>query len=337
MKNILKIIKCLEKKEEKTMSNEIKKLSIIVPVYYNQDNIPLLYPKLQECIINNNKLKYEIIFVDDGSGDNSYEELQKLANMDSNIRLIKLSKNFGSHTAILAGLSHCTGDCATMISADLQDPPEIILQMFEKWLEGNKVVVAVRADREESFIQKAFSNTYYKLMRKFALKEMPEGGFDCFLIDRKVINILSQLEEKNTSIVGQILWCGFKPEKIYYVRRKREVGESKWTLSKKIKLFIDSFMAFSYFPIRFISSLGFIIAGAGFLYGLILVANKLIHGVPIQGWTSLMVMMLFLFGINMVMLGILGEYLWRNFDETRKRPVFIIEEKVGFENDKRII
>lgn len=315
------------------MNSPRKKLSIIVPVYFNESNIPLLYPQLKKFIDDNDVFDYEIVFVDDGSGDNSYIELLKLREMNSKIKVIKLSRNFGSHTAILAGLSHCTGDCATMISADLQDPPEIIIQMFEKWLKGNKVVLAVRSDREESFMQKVFSNTYYKLMRKFALKEMPKGGFDCFLIDRKVIDILSQLEEKNTSIMGQILWCGFRPEKIYYIRKKREVGKSRWTLSKKIKLFIDSFMAFSYFPIKFISTLGFIIAGMGFLYGIAIIFNKFINGVEIQGWTSIMVAMLFLFGINMLMIGILGEYLWRNFDETRKRPVFIIEEKVGFKDD----
>ncbi len=316
------------------MTSKLKKLSIIVPVYFNEENLPLFYPQLKKFIDESNKFDYEIVFVDDGSGDNSYAELLKLRSLDERIKVIKLSRNFGSHTAILAGLSHCTGDCATMISADLQDPPEIIVQMFEKWLEGSRVVLAVRADREESLIQKAFSNTYYKLMKKFALKEMPEGGFDCFLIDRKVINILEQLEEKNTSIMGQILWCGFNPAQIHYVRRKREVGKSRWTLSKKMKLFIDSFMAFSYFPIRFISTLGSIIAGAGFLYGLAIIADRLINGAVIQGWTSLMVMMLFLFGINMLMLGVLGEYLWRNFDETRKRPTFIIDEKVGFKEEK---
>ena len=316
------------------MTSKLKKLSIIVPVYFNEENLPLFYPQLKKFIDESNKFDYEIVFVDDGSGDNSYAELLKLRSLDERIKVIKLSRNFGSHTAILAGLSHCTGDCATMISADLQDPPEIIIQMFDKWLEGSRVVLAVRADREESLIQKAFSNTYYKLMKKFALKEMPEGGFDCFLIDRKVINILEQLEEKNTSIMGQILWCGFNPAQIHYVRRKREVGKSRWTLSKKMKLFIDSFMAFSYFPIRFISTLGSIIAGVGFLYGLAIIADRLINGAVIQGWTSLMVMMLFLFGINMLMLGVLGEYLWRNFDETRKRPTFIIDEKVGFKEGK---
>lgn len=316
------------------MTSKLKKLSIIVPVYFNEENLPLFYPQLKKFIDESKRFDYEIVFVDDGSGDNSYAELLKLRSLDERIKVIKLSRNFGSHTAILAGLSHCTGDCATMISADLQDPPEIIIQMFDKWLEGNRVVLAVRADREESFVQKAFSNTYYRLMKKFALKEMPSGGFDCFLIDRKVINILEQLEEKNTSIMGQILWCGFNPAQIHYVRRKREVGKSRWTLSKKIKLFIDSFMAFSYFPIRFISTLGSIIATAGFVYGIFIILDRLINGVVIQGWTSLMVMMLFLFGVNMLMLGVLGEYLWRNFDETRKRPTFIIDEKVGFEEEK---
>lgn len=159
-------------------------LSIVIPVYYNEQNIPYLFDKLREKILNNSKYDHELIFVDDGSGDNSYEELLKLQKQHDKVRVIKLSRNFGSHTAILAGLTYATGDCATVISADLQDPPEIINQMFEKWTEGNKVVLAVREDREESFTQKMFSNTYYKLMRKYALPNMPEGGFDCFLIDR---------------------------------------------------------------------------------------------------------------------------------------------------------
>ncbi len=304
-------------------------LSIVIPVYFNEKNIPSLYEKLNSTIIENKDFKYELIFIDDGSGDNSYNELIKLREKDENVKIIKLSRNFGSHTAILAGLSHVKGDCVTVISADLQDPPEIILHMLNKWKEGNKVVLAVRQDREESFFQKAFSNTYYNLMRKYALKSMPKGGFDCFLADKKVIEIIKSIEEKNTSLMGQILWCGFKTEKIYYVRQKREEGKSMWTLSKKIKLFIDSFLAFSYVPIRFMSVLGVAISCFSFIFGLLLILNKFIMGVSVQGWTSLMVIFLFVSGVQMVMLGIIGEYLWRTFDESRKRPVFIIEEKIG--------
>ncbi len=311
------------------------KISIIIPVYYNEANIPFLYDKLKKTVIENVDFEYELIFVDDGSGDNSYNELKKLKDLDKGIKLIKLSRNFGSHIAILAGLSNCSGDCATVIAADLQDPPNIILEMFEKYKQGSKVVLAVRADREESIIQKFFSNTYYKLMRKFALPNMPEGGFDCFLIDRKVIEVLKNIEEKNSSIMGQILWCGFKTEKIYYIRKEREIGKSRWTLSKKIKLFIDSFMSFSYAPIKIMSLTGFGISFIGFLYGLLIFINKFINSVPIQGWSSIMVVFLFVSGIQMILLGVIGEYLWRSFDESRKRPTFIIDEKEGFiENDK---
>ncbi len=305
------------------------KLSIIIPVYFNEGNIPYLYEKLKETIFDNKNIDYEIIFVDDGSKDNSYNELIKLRAKNDKIKLIKLSRNFGSHTAILAGLSNCTGDCATVISADLQDPPTIILEMLEKYKEGNKVVLAVRTDREESIVQKFFSNSYYKLMKKYAIPNMPEGGFDCFLIDRKVIEVLISMKEKNSTLMGQILWCGFKTDSIYYVRREREIGKSRWTLAKKIKLFIDSFMAFSYTPIKLMSGLGFLISSLGFLYGIYIFLNKIFNDIPIEGWSSLMIVLLLLSGIQMIILGVIGEYLWRSFDESRKRPTFIIEEKEG--------
>lgn len=309
----------------------MSKLSIIIPVYYNELNLKPLYEKLNEDILNVNKFEIELIFVDDGSGDNSYKKLLELRELDSRIKIIKLSKNFGSHTAILAGLNYATGDCATVISADLQDPPSIILEMFDKWENGNQVVLAVRKDREEPYLQKKISNTYYNLMKKFALKNMPEGGFDCFLIDRKVVDILKNMREKNSTLMGQILWCGFKTEIIYYIRKERKIGESKWTLSKKIKLFIDSFLAFSYVPIRAISTTGFIVAFLGFILAAILIINKIVNGVNIQGWTSLIVVVLILSGIQLITLGVIGEYLWRNFDETRRRPLFIVEKEIGVE------
>ncbi|HCR85366.1 MAG TPA: glycosyltransferase, partial [Alphaproteobacteria bacterium] len=269
---------------------EIKKpfLSIIIPVFYNELNITPLYQKLKEHILDNKDIDYELIFVDDGSKDNSYAELEKLHNINSKVKLVKLSKNFGSYTAILAGLNYAKGDCATAISADLQDSPQIIINMMEKWQQGNKVVLAVRKDREESGLQKLISNTHYKLMRKFALPNMPKGGFDCFLIDRKVIDILTAMEEKNTALIGQILWCGFKMDMIYYVRQKREIGKSRWTLSKKIKYFIDSFLSFSYFPIRAMSVVGILTSLFGFCYGGIVIFNKLFNDTVVTGWSSMM-------------------------------------------------
>jgi Glycosyltransferases involved in cell wall biogenesis len=301
------------------------KLSIIIPVYYNEPNLKPLYADLKEKVLC--KLdEYEIVMIDDGSGDNSWEEMKKISAMDHNIKLIKLSRNFGSHSAILAGYLNCSGDCAVIKAADLQEPSELILNMFKSWQEGNKVVLAVRSDREEGFFQKLFSNTYYWLIRKFVIKTMPKGGFDCFLIDRKVIEVLRLLDEKNSAITLQILWAGFKTDKIYYVRKAREIGESRWTLSKKIKLVIDSMMGFSYFPIKFISGIGTIIFIGTFIYAIYLLIASLIFGISVPGFATLAILILIAFGTIMLTLGILGEYIWRGFDAARNRPPYIIDE-----------
>lgn len=302
------------------------KLSIIIPVYFNEMNLEDLYQDLSRKVFGALE-SYEVIFVDDGSQDRSFELIQELSIKDEHVRFIKLSRNFGSHAAILAGLAHSTGDCAVVKTADLQEPSEMILTMFDKWKAGNNVVLAIRSDRDESFVQKLFSNTYYRLMRKYVLKNMPEGGFDCFLVDRKVIEVLDKMDEKNTSIVGQILWVGFKSDQIYYVRQKREKGKSRWTLSKKIKLFIDSFLGFSYLPIRFITVFGFIFFFVAIVWAFYIIMNRILGGITTEGWTTLMVFNLFSSGIILVTLGILGEYIWRAFDASRNRPTYIVEEE----------
>lgn len=321
---------------------DMSKLSIIIPVYYNELNMQPLYKDLKEKVLY--KLHdYEIVMVDDGSGDKSWDEMQELAAKDSHIKLIKLSRNFGSHAAILAGYLNCSGDCAVVKAADLQEPSEMILDMYESWKKGNKVVLAIRQDREEGMGQKLFANIYYWIVRRFAVSSMPEGGFDCFLIDRKVIEVLRLLDEKNSAITLQILWSGFKTDQIYYVRKAREIGESRWTLRKKIKLVVDSMMSFSYFPIRLISGIGAITFFISILGAIFLVGSKLIYGVPVQGWTSLMILILFAFGTIMLTLGILGEYIWRGFDAARNRPPYIIDEKLegsqgilNFKEDKNV-
>lgn len=309
----------------------MNKLSIIIPVYYNEKNLPSLYADLQEKVLNHLE-NYEIVMVDDGSGDNSWKEMNQLKKLDKNIQLIKLSRNFGSHAAILAGYLNCTGDCAVVKAADLQEPSELILEMFESWKKGNKVVLAVRSGREESFFRKLFADIYYWMMKKFAISSMPEGGFDTFLIDRKVIEVLRLLDERNSAITLQILWAGFKTDKIYYVRKAREIGESKWTLSKKIKLVVDSLLGFSFTPIRAILGVGASIFGIAILATIYLIFNKLFLGVSVEGWTSLMVLILFTFGTIMLTLGILGEYIWRSFDAARNRPTYIIDEVIGQDN-----
>ncbi len=303
----------------------MKKISIIVPVYYNEDNLLPLYADLKEKVLMKLNIDYEIIFVDDGSKDKSYDVMLELAKIDENIKTIKLSRNFGEHSAILAGLSQCTGDCAVRKAADLQEPSEMILDMIKKYEEGNKVVLAVRTDREEPITQKAFSNLYAFLMRKLALHNMPKGGFDSFLIDRQVIDFLVNMQESNTSLMSQILWAGFETATIPYIRKKREIGKSKWTLSKKIKLVYDSLLSFSYFPIKIITNVGFITFFVSIILLIITIYKRIAGIIDVEGYTSLIMIMLMGFGIIMLSIGILGEYLWRTYDAARNRPPYIIE------------
>ena len=303
----------------------MSKLSIVIPVYYNADTLPSLYKDMQANILT--KLSdYEIVMVDDGSGDTSWDEMEKIAANDKNVKLVKLSRNFGSHAAVLAGLSACTGDCATVKSADLQEPSEMILQMYNSWEEGNKVVLAIRSDREESLLQKIFSNFYYWLVRKLAIPSMPKGGFDCYLIDRKVVEVLKLLDERNSAITLQILWAGFKTDFVYYIRKRREVGHSRWTFAKKIKLLVDSLVSFSFVPIRFMSVVGTLFFIASIVWGLSVILSKVFGSIQVQGWTTLMILLLFSSGLIMLTLGILGEYIWRSMDAARNRPVYIIDQ-----------
>ena len=303
----------------------MSKISIVVPVYYNSDTLMLLYEDMKEKILG--KLgDYEIVFVDDGSGDNSWEVMNSIRDMDENVQCVRLSRNFGEHAAILAGLHVCTGDCAVTKQADLQEDSELILEMYDSWKRGNKVVLAVRAERDDSAVKKFFANMYYSIVRKCIDKNMPVGGFDCYLLDRQVIGVIEMLDEKNSALTLQVLWVGFKSDKIYFHRKDREIGESRWTFSKKFKLVMDSMMSFSYFPIRFMSGVGIVCAVLSFLWIIEVILERLIVGTPIQGWASLMCLVLFSTGAILLMLGILGEYLWRTLDASRNRPPFIIDE-----------
>ena len=289
----------------------MSKISIVVPVYYNSDTLMMLYEDMKEKILG--KLEdYELVFVDDGSGDNT--------------KCVKLSRNFGEHAALLAGLSVCTGDCAVTKQADLQEDSEIILDMYESWKKGNKVVLAVRSDRDENPVKKFFASMYYVIIHKLVNEKMPVGGCDCYLLDRQVIKVLEMLDEKNSSLTLQVLWAGFKTDHVYFHRRDREVGKSRWTLSKKIKLAMDSMLTFSYFPIRFMSTVGVIFFLVSILMAIEVIVEKVAVGTPILGWASLMCVVLFSFGCMMLMMGILGEYVWRALDASRNRPPYLIDE-----------
>ena len=302
----------------------MSKISIVVPVYYNSDTLELLYDDMKEKILG--KLgDYEIVFVDDGSGDNSWEIMNKIKDTDPNVVCVKLSRNFGEHSAILAGLSVCTGDCAVTKQADLQEDSTLILDLFESWKRGNKVVLAIRESRDENPVKKFFAGCYYWLVRKTINKDMPQGGCDCYLVDRQVIEVLNMMDEKNSSLTLQVMWVGFKSEKIYFHRKDREVGKSRWTLGKKVKLVVDSMMSFTYFPIRFIATVGMLFSIFSLIGIIMVIREKIVVGTPILGYASLMCVLLLGFGLVFIMLAVLGEYVWRTLEESRNRPPFIID------------
>lgn len=311
----------------------MNKLSIIIPVYYNEDTLEDLYEDLKKKVIP--KLEdYEIVMVDDGSGDSSFEVMCKIRSQDKkHIKCVHLSRNFGEHAAILAGLNVCTGDCAVTKQADMQEESELILEMYDSWIRGNKVVLAVRKDRDDGKIYEFFANMYYKLMRKIVNSQMPTGGFDCYLLDRKVIEVLKMFDEMNSALTLQVLWVGFKSEKIYFSRKAREKGKGRWTMAKKIKLVVDSVVSFSYFPIRLMSIIGFLFFLAAIVGIILCIVEIMTTGVVMAGWASIMSVTLLIGGMVMLMLGILGEYMWRALDASRNRPPFLIEEVLDEENE----
>jgi dolichol-phosphate mannosyltransferase len=307
--------------------NTTKIFTIVIPVYYNELNLSDTIPQLLRFAESRPEYQLELVFVDDGSGDHSLDILLDFqSKYPEVIKVIKLTRNFGSIAAIQAGLTVARGACVGMISADLQDPPELFHEMLQHWEKGHKAIFAIRQDREESFFQKLFSNGYYSLVHRIAIKDYPKGGFDFFLVDRQVVNEMNRVQEKNTNLMTLIFWLGFKPIMIPYVRRSRKKGKSRWTLAKKVKLFIDTFVAFSYFPIRALSLIGLLVAMGSFFYGMFILFYWLFFGIPVQGYVPIMLVITFTSGIQMTMLGVLGEYLWRTLDEVRRRPPFVIDE-----------
>ena len=303
------------------------KVSIVIPVYYNEANLRPLYADIKEKFIDKIDYDYEIIMVNDGSKDKSYEVICELAKEDPNIKPISLSRNFGSHAACLCGLSNATGDCAVIKAADLQEPTELLLDMVESWRSGNNVVLACREDRDESKTQVGFANMYYWMVRKTSLPNMPKNGFDIYLLDRKVIDVIEQLDEKNSAITGQILWSGFRTGIVYYKRKAREIGKSRWTLKKKIRLVSDTLFSFSTLPIRILEIVGVISFLVGIIWTIVVLIAKLTGNIPVSGYTTLIIFNILSFGVTMLSMGILGEYLWRSFDASRKRPPYIIEDR----------
>jgi dolichol-phosphate mannosyltransferase len=308
----------------------MKKISIVIPVYFNEENLPETIPRLLDLKNKLNGYQLELIFVDDGSKDKSLDMLFNFQTSNpQEIKIVKLTRNFGSMAAIQAGLSISNGDCVGVIAADLQDPPELFLDMIKHWEKGIKAVFAVRQNREDPLFQKILSNSFYALLRKYAISDYPKRGFDFILIDRQVVEEINKIKEKNMNLFTLIFWLGYSYVAVPYTRAARSKGKSRWTLSKKIKLFIDSFAGFSYFPIRILSILGVIFAITAFVYGMYVFYGWLEGTIKVEGYTTLMIVLTFTAGLQMTMLGVLGEYLWRTLDESRKRPSFVIDRIFG--------
>ncbi len=311
------------------------KLSLIIPVLNEEANVQTLVQAVDTAFAGARDIELELVFVDDGSRDRTFDLLSEQSGRDPRIHVVRLSRNFGSHAALLAGFEHCGGDAAAYLAADLQDPPETIRLMVEHWRSGSLVVWGQRQQRDDPPANKLFALLYYRLMRRFALPDMPRGGLDICLIDRKVINAIVAMREKNTAIFGLILWAGFPQTFVPYERRSRERGRSRWTIAKKIKLVVDSFVAFSFFPIRLVTYLGGIFSMLGFAYGLFTVLRVLLSGSAVQGWPTLVTLIVTLSGVQLLMLGIVAEYLWRTFDEARGRPPYLVRDLVGFTEGSR--
>ncbi len=304
------------------------KLSIIIPCYFNEENIPVT----AQTLIENERtfdadVEFEYVLVDDGSKDNTYAAILAFHKQYlGKVKAVKLASNVGSHNAILAGLHYATGDVCVILAADLQDPPELIPKMYAYWKQGLKLVLANRTDREESFGQRFFATTFHALIKRLALKNVPDGGFDLVLFDKALKDELVKMSEKNTHILYLLVWLGYEYVNIPYTRRKRDIGVSRWTLAKKVKLLIDSFIAFSFFPIRAISFLGLILGLGAFGYGGFVILARMFGWIPyVQGWSSLMVVFVLVSAFQMMALGIIGEYVWRALDASRKRPNFVVD------------
>ena len=310
--------------------------SIVAPVYHNASSLADLLREMQAVADKNSDDDFEFIFVDDGSADHSFTVLDTLAQSEPRMRVIKLSRNFGSNPAVMAGLAQAKGDAVTAIAADLQDPPALIHDMIQLWRQGRKVVIAARRTREDPFLSALLADGFYKLFRRYALKTMPKRGFDFFLIDRQVCALINDIQENNAYLMGLILWLGFDPYVLHYDRRAREkkYGRSMWSLAKKFKYFVDSFVAFSYFPIRLASGLGILFSLLGLVYAIWVAFARLALGIEAEGWASLMIVVLIAAGVQMLILGIIGEYLWRSLDEIRRRPRFIIEKIIEYKQEQ---
>ena len=309
--------------------NDTVTVSIIIPMYNEEATIEKTYRRLKK-VMNEIGSKYELLFINDGSQDRSGEMVKDFSTWDKTIQVIELSRNFGHQIAITAGMDYASGDAVVVIDADLQDPPELIKDMIEKWEEGFDVVYAKRTKRKgESLFKRLTASHFYRVLRGLTDIDIPLDTGDFRLIDRKVCDQMTQLHEKNRFVRGRVSWVGFKQTAVEYERDERQFGESKYPLKKMLKLSLDGITSFSYKPLKLASYGGVLLSFAGFIYMLVVIYQKLFTRTTVMGWSSLIVIQLFFFGFVLSMLGVVGEYIGRIYDESKNRPIYIVSETYG--------
>lgn len=311
-----------------TTAARTRTLSVIVPVYYNAESLPLLFERLcrvEQQLLEAHAVGLQLIFVNDGSRDGSHAALMEIKRQRPDATIVRLSRNFGAVRASRAGFRFVEGDAFLILAADLQDPPELLLEMTPRWLAGSKFVIAVRASREDPWLSRVYSWFYYRLLRAVVLPGYPKRGFDIALMDRSMLEPMRNCS-KNAFTPLLAYWLGYEPDVISYHRPKREHGRSGWTFIKKLQAFLDVMLGFSVTPIRLISAVGVLVAGGSFAYGVAVVVNALYGNIPVSGFAALASLITFLLGTIILMLGIIGEYLWRIFDEVNRRPESVIDE-----------
>lgn len=311
------------------MNTSAVKYSVIVPMYNEEEVIEHTYERLKQ-VMDGTGEAYELIFVNDGSRDRTVELVSMICEFDRNIRLIDFSRNFGHQIAISAGMDYARGEAIVVIDADLQDPPEVILDMIAKWKDGYEVVYGKRLKRKgETLFKKMTAAMFYRLLRSMTSVDIPLDTGDFRLIDRKVCDVLRGLKEKNRFVRGLVSWIGFRQTSVEYVREERFAGETKYPLKKMIGFALDGITSFSYKPLKIATYVGFTLSIGSFLYLMIVVLQKLIAGFPVQGWASIVAVNLLFNGIILMLLGVIGEYIGRIYDESKGRPLYIVREVHG--------
>jgi len=311
------------------LTKEKEVCSVVIPVFNEEENLELLHRRLSK-VLENLCQDYEIIFVDDGSADKSLEIIKKLRKINERVKIISFSRNFGHQIAITAGIDYASGSAVIVMDADLQDPPEVIPKLVEKWRQGFDTVYAIRESRKDPILKRAIAFVFYRLFQRMSDVDVPVDTGDFRLMSRRVVNVLKSMPERNRYLRGLASWVGFSRARIRYARNERYAGKRKYTLWQSARLAFDGITSFSHFPLRLVIHVGLVVSLVGFLYTTKIIIDTLLFGRTVPGWTTLMAAVLFLGGVQLIVVGVIGAYIGRIYVEVQQRPLYLIKQKIGF-------